>query len=192
MAKAKEAASGGFWARYYHWEKKVGVAIDELVENMGFRHAPWYRLTVWLLVIYAFLTMMVMFVRPDLINLSICTAGIFFIFETHKVNRRTFRILVLCIFLNFFVDSGWLIFLGKRYWYGNRISEVETGIRRTSVVCTGLSLFLRFFLLLVLWKDCIDFEEIVRYRSARQPLSSKDAAAVGFGSGRKYEDDEWK
>ena len=70
---------------------------------------PWFTLTKVVLGIYAALTCFVLFIRPDFVNLTVCTAAIFMILNTDRISRLTFRILVLGIFISMVIDLVWFL-----------------------------------------------------------------------------------
>lgn len=94
-------------------EVQMMRTIDNISSNiaykLGFNHVPWFTLTKIVLGIYTVLTCGVLFFRPDFVNLTVCTAGIFMILNTDKIKRWTFRALVFGIFLSLVYDVVWLL-----------------------------------------------------------------------------------
>jgi hypothetical protein len=55
--------------------KTIDNVSANIAYKLGFNHVPWFTLTKVVLGIYAALTCMVLFFRPDFVNLTICTLG---------------------------------------------------------------------------------------------------------------------
>jgi hypothetical protein len=70
---------------------------------------PWLRLTWVVLCLYTVLTVMVMFSRSDFVNLTVCTAAIYMLFNTESLTRMRFRALVLGIIISLVYDLFWFI-----------------------------------------------------------------------------------
>jgi len=76
---------------------------------------PWFRLTWVLLWIYTGLTILVLFKRSDFINLTVCTVALYMMFNTERITRNRFRLLVLGIFITLIYDIIWFILKTREY-----------------------------------------------------------------------------
>ena len=103
-------------------EKKIKVHEEKLVQNidnlsnniaqkLGFSYVPWFTLTKIVLGIYTALTCFVLFFRTDFINLTVCTSAIYMILNTERIQKWTFRILVLGIFISLIYDLIFFLFI---------------------------------------------------------------------------------
>lgn len=52
------------------YEKKFDIIADHFATNLGYDSIPWFRITIYMLAIYMVLTCLVMFARPDFINVT--------------------------------------------------------------------------------------------------------------------------
>ena len=81
---------------------------------------PWFKLTWVLLWLYTGLTILVMFLRPDFINLTICIVGLYMMFHTDRITKTKFRFLVLGIFISWFYDVAWFLMKHSEYALDNK------------------------------------------------------------------------
>jgi hypothetical protein len=93
------------------------------------------------LAIYSMLTCFVLFLRPDFVNLTICTAGIFMILNTDRISRLTFRILVLGIIISLFIDLAW--FLLTDFAGDNSDGGVQKSLKSFVMAISYFSFFFR-------------------------------------------------
>lgn len=91
--------------------------------------------------IYTVLTICVLFFRPDFINLTVCTAGIYMITNTDKIRRWTFRALVLGIFLSLIIDLFWFLVIDVELDQSD--GGLEKGVRGFSLMMSYISFFFR-------------------------------------------------
>ena len=103
---------------------------------------PWFTLTKILLYIYTALTCLVLFFRPDFINLTICAVAIYMLNNTERIKRITFRMLVLGIFISLLYDIFFFILGGQS---GDQPYDggVEKGVRNFSMTMSYISFFFR-------------------------------------------------
>jgi hypothetical protein len=90
-------------------EKTFDVVAQNLANKIGFAHIPWWSLTTTVLYIYAALTILVCFERPDFVNLTIVTAAIQMILSPKKIKRWSFRYLLYAVALTMIYDLFWLV-----------------------------------------------------------------------------------
>lgn len=106
--KAQEAAIKDREVQVLRTVDAIGLSV---ASKAGFDYVPWYTVTKIVLFIYGILTLCVLFVRPDFINLTIVTASTYMILDPDKIRRTTFRLLVLAIFITLVYDIIWLVLL---------------------------------------------------------------------------------
>ena len=63
-------------------EEKVDAISQNIANTLGFEDVPWFQLTWVVLWIYSGLTVFIMFMRPDNINMTICVVALFMMFNT--------------------------------------------------------------------------------------------------------------
>lgn len=150
---------------------------------MGFHQVPWFRLTVLVLGIYALLTMLVCFYRTDFINLTIITWSFYVLINTEEVKKTTFRTLVLGIVISWVYDLMWL-FLQNWTEDFRYDGGAELGIRKFALFFSYISFFFRILVVMVFWKDSMDFNEIIKssgISNVHSQPSSQPAAGGGAG-----------
>jgi hypothetical protein len=89
--------------------KNIDNISANIAVKLGFKSVPWFTLTKIVLGIYTALTCFVLFFRPDFINLTVCTTGIYMIMNTDKIRKWTFRLLVFGIFMSLLYDLFWFM-----------------------------------------------------------------------------------
>lgn len=127
------------------WEKELDNVSTNIAIKLGFSHVPWFTLTKIVIAIQTLLTICVLFFRTDFLNLTVCTAGIFMLNNTDKIQKWTFRALVFGIFLSLVYDLAW--FYLQDLSNDNQDGGVEHGIRSFSLSLSYLSFFFRVSLL---------------------------------------------
>lgn len=114
----------------------------------GYDSVPWFALTWWVLWIYTLLTLLVMFLRPDFLNLTICIIGLYMMFNTDRITKNKFRMLVFGVFLSIIYDLVWFIVKHQEYApdvsaAGETTSAVEAGVKKFSLMMAYTSFFFR-------------------------------------------------
>lgn len=84
---------------------------------MGYSNVPWFKLTWFLLWIYTAITLFIMFKKEDFLNITICVSAMFMLFNTDKITKNLFRVLVLGIVISIIFDLFW--FAMKHYEYAS-------------------------------------------------------------------------
>lgn len=77
------------------------------------------------------------------------------LFNLETLSKNTFRWLVLGLFLSIIYD---LLYF---YLRASQPHEIEQGIYAFSSVMSYIAFFLRLFMVLVYWKDSLDFDGIM-------------------------------
>ena len=121
--------------------KSVDNISQNIANKLGFSYVPWFTLTKIVLGIYTALTCAICFYRPDFLNITICTAGIFMLLNTDMIKKWTFRVLVLGIFMSLLYDL--FFFMLQDYSSETTDGGMEKGIRSFSLSLSYFSFFFR-------------------------------------------------
>ena len=91
------------------------------------------------------LTLLVMFLRPDFLNLTICMMGLFLMFNLDRVSRGKFRVLVLGVVLSMVYDGLWFYLKHSEYMADESKNDgsAETNLRKFSLTISYASFFFR-------------------------------------------------
>jgi len=96
------------------------------------------------------LTLFVMFLRPDFLNLTICLTALFMLNNTSLITKGKFKVLVLAVFVSLIYDIVW--FYIKHAEYANGIDgSNEIGIRKFSLLMSYASFLLRVINTLIIF-----------------------------------------
>lgn len=129
-------------------EKVLEAKIDEVANTFarraGYSSVPWFMLTWWLLWMYTGLTILVMFMRPDFFNLTICVTALYMMFNTDRITKNKFRLLVLGIFITLIYDFFWFYMKHAEYTTEPKADgSGEVRVRRFSLMMAYASFLLR-------------------------------------------------
>ena len=137
-------------------EAKIDIVANNLAKKYGYESVPWFKLTWWLLWIYTLLTVLVMFFRPDFINMTVCIVAIYMMFNTDRISKGKFKMLVFGIILSLVYDIAWFIMKHTEYTTENKNGDSgEIAIRKFSLMMSYASFLLRVYLILLM--NIIDF-----------------------------------
>jgi hypothetical protein len=116
---------------------------ETVARKMGYSSVPWFKLTWVLLWMYAGLTNLVLFYRQDFINLTVCVVALYMMFNTERITRGRFRMLVLGIILSLIYDLVW--FYLKHHEYSDEKSDTgsEKNLKKFSLMMSYASFILR-------------------------------------------------
>lgn len=76
---------------------------------------PWFLVTMAVTLIYMCLTILVMFSRPDFINLTISLVSLLILLDPERITKSSFRYLVFAIIGSFAYDVIWLVSASAEY-----------------------------------------------------------------------------
>jgi hypothetical protein len=116
-----------------------------LAKRAGYDLVPWFQLTWWVLWIYTFLTLFVMFLRPDFLNLTICLVGIYMMFTIEIVSKGKFRMLVVGVILSLLYDAAWFYLKHAEYSQDDKVGDgsAEATVRKFSLMMSYASFIFR-------------------------------------------------
>jgi len=131
----------------HEFEEKLDAVANNLALKYGYDSVPWFALTWWVLWIYTILTLLVMFLRPDFLNLTICIIGLYMMFNTDRITKNKFRMLVFGVALSIVYDLVWFFMKHQEYapdvGATETTSGVEAGIKKFSLMMAYTSFFFR-------------------------------------------------
>lgn len=111
---------------------------------MGYENVPWYKLTWWLLWLYTGLTILVMLKREDFLNMTICTAAMYMLFNRQRITKTLFRILVLGIFISLIYDLCWFFLKHSEFSTEQKADGgMENNIRKIVLMLSYMAFLLK-------------------------------------------------
>ena len=130
---------------------------------------PWLLLTEVVVWIFLVLTLLVMIKKPAYLSLTVIALAIYVLHNTRHIGRSTFRGLVALLALSWVYDAIWLLIIEP----GAADEDLEDGgnewkLRRFVKLMSYITLFFKVIVVLVFWKDSLDFRNIVRKRAGQQ------------------------
>ena len=116
-------------------------------------------ITHYLIWSYTFLTVLVMFLRPDFLSLTICLAGSYILDHEHVRTKGKFRVIVLAIVISLIYDLLWFYIKTSEYSADAKQNDgsAEAGLRKFSLVVSYASFILRvsaYFITLIVPDSC--------------------------------------
>ena len=111
---------------------------------MGYSSVPWFKLTWVLLWMYTGVTNLVLFYRQDFINLTVCIIALYMMFNTERITRTRFRMLVVGIILSLIYDLTWFYLKHSEYSDEPKAdSGMEKNLKKFSLMMSYASFILR-------------------------------------------------
>jgi len=135
-----------------------------LASNYGYQSMPWELVTQITLGTLLVLTSLAMFLRPDFMSLTVCTLGIYSVQNPDNITRTLFRMLVLFSVISFLYDLVYLLFIHNSSAVDAEFGDMQAGVRKFAFFFCWISFAFRPVVILVLWKDSLDFRKIVRQK----------------------------
>lgn len=126
---------------------KFDRAAENVARKFGFASVPWWKVTIGVLAIYSVCSCLVLFFRPDFINLTVCIVGIYVLLNTNEIRKWTFRMLVLGIFISMLYDVLWFYLNHSEYMADlKHDGGIEKSVRYFSLIMSYFSFFWRVIL----------------------------------------------
>ncbi len=97
-------------------------------------------------------------------SLTVCCLGIYSVENPDNITRGLFRMLVVFSVVSFLYDLVYLLFIHNSEAVDAEFGEMQTGVRRFAYFFFWISFAFRPVVILVLWKDSLDFRKIVRHK----------------------------
>lgn len=95
-------------------------------------------------------------------SLTVCTLGIYSVQNPDNITRGLFRMLVVFSVISFLYDLVYLLFLHDSSAVDAEFGDMQAGVRKFAYFFCWISFAFRPVVILVLWKDSLDFRKIVR------------------------------
>jgi len=93
---------------------------------------------------YTGLTNLVLFYREDFINMTVCIMGLYMMFNTDRITRTRFRMLVLGIIISWIYDLLWFYMKHAEYSIeGKHDGGMEKNVKKFSLMMSYASFILR-------------------------------------------------
>lgn len=125
-------------------EQKIDIVASTFAKKAGYHSVPWFKLTWIMLWVYTGLTILVMYYRPDFINMTVCIVAIYMMFNTDTITKTKFRFLVLGIVISLFYDLFWFIMVHSEYAEEKKTDgSGESGLRKFSLIMSYVSFLFR-------------------------------------------------
>lgn len=107
--------------------------------------------------------MLLMFKRPAFVNITVAALALYVLDNPQNISRQTFRGLVLLLVLSWAYDFIWLFFIDSSV---SEEDEEDGGneykLRRFIRLLSYIALMFKVILVLVFWKDSLDFRNIIK------------------------------
>jgi len=148
----------------------VDYGAEKVFQKFEVREVPWYGATRAVVVIQLVLICLSMTERPDFVGLTVIALAIYSVEFPETITHKTFRLLVLALASTFLYDIVWLAML-----HGPETDAVDHLVAGTkqhyvAVFFLYFSFLFRVLVILVFWKDSIDFNRIMRVEAQLSQL----------------------
>ena len=165
-------------------EKAFDNYVNNFAKANNIETIPWLKLTEGVVWIFLMLTLVQMLKRNCFLSLTVAAMALYVLHNPQSIGRQTFRGFVLLIALSWVYD-----FLSLFIIEGSAAEEDEEDggneykLRRFVRLFSYISLIFKVIVVLVFWKDSLDFRNIIRQRKANPDEELDDILA-------QYENDE--
>lgn len=127
----------------------------------------WYDLTVAVTWIQLGLIVLCMLKRPCMLGLTVMLLALYVLHFPQVITRKTFRYLVALLAATWVYDFVWFAIIDS----SSADEDLEDGgneykINRFTKFVSWISLLFKLIVVLVYWKDSIDFRSIIRGKSS--------------------------
>ena len=133
------------------------------------------RVTQAVLLIYFIMVAFSSLLRPDFLSLTAVSLGIYATENPQNLKRSLFRLLVVFTLITFVYDFIFLFFIHSSDADDAENAGQANNVRRFAYFFAWISFFFRPVVILVLWKDSLEFRRIIRNKG-------KPVDALGGGN----------
>jgi hypothetical protein len=159
--------------KYYQQEKAAEAKFDQFANQLAKRYKieviPWLRVTQIAVYIFLVLVLLQMLKRNCFLSLTVAALAIYVLEEPASIGRHTFRVLVALLALSWVYDFVQVFLIDAS---AAEEDEEDGGneymLRRFVRLITYIALFFKIILVLVFWKDSLDFRNIIKGKSSAQ------------------------
>ena len=153
--------------RYYEQEKqmakKFDAAVDQIRKQYRIETIPWLEVTKTVVWIFLILTMIQMLKRPVFLSLTVAAIALYVLEYPQTIQRNTFRGLVALLAISWVYDFITLFLIESS---ASEEDEEDGGneykLRRFTRLFSYISLIFKVIVVLVFWKDSMDFRSIIQ------------------------------
>ena len=151
-----------YHAQEQEMEKKFDAAVDILRRRYKIETIPWLELTKVVVWIFLILTVVQMLKRPVFLSLTVAALALYILEYPQTIQRNTFRQLVLLLAISWVYDFLTLFLIEAS---ATEEDEEDGGneykLRRFTRLFSYITLIFKVMVVLVFWKDSLDFRNIV-------------------------------
>ena len=155
-----------YYEKEMQMEKQFDAYVDKFVaKQYKIETIPWLLVTQIVVWIFLGLTMIQMLKRNCILSLTVACVAIYVLEFPAAISRQTFRGLVLLIALSWVYDFLQIFIIDSS---ASEEDEEDGGneykLRRFVRLFTWISLFFKLIVVIVFWKDSLDFRNIIRQK----------------------------
>lgn len=169
LEKEEEAERHGDH-KYFDQEKKAEAAFDQYAAQLAARYnvetIPWLEITRFVTWIFLGITLLSMLKRTAFLSVTVAAVALYVLENPKNIGRQTFRGLVALIALSWVYDFLWLFLIDS----SAADEDEEDGgneykLRRFVRLISYINLLFKIIVVLVFWKDSLDFKNIIRRKA---------------------------
>lgn len=136
---------------------------QKLATRYNVETIPWLEITRIVVWIFLGLTMLVMLKRPAFMSITVAGVALYVLDNPQNIGRQTFRGLVLLLAASWVYDFITLFLIDSS---ASEEDEEDGGqeakLRRFTRLFSYINLLFKVIVVLVFWKDSLDFRNIIR------------------------------
>ena len=146
-------------------EQKFDMYVGQVAKQYKIETIPWLLVTKVVVWIFLGLTLIQMLKRNCFLSLTVAAVAIYVLENPASISRQTFRGLVLLIACSWVYDFIQIFIIDSS---SSEEDEEDGGneykLRRFVRLFTWISLIFKLVVVLVFWKDSLDFRNIIRQK----------------------------
>ena len=152
--------------------------VNTLARANKIETIPWLRVTEAVVYIFLLLTLIQMLKRNCFLSLTVATTALYVLNNPANISRQTFRGFVLLIAISWVYDFISLFIIeGSASEEDEEDGGNEYKLRRFVRLFAYISLIFKVIVVLVFWKDSLDFRNIIRQRKQNPDEELNDILA---------------
>ena len=156
-----------YYAKEKEMEKQFDDKVNQLAKHYKVETIPWLRVTEVVVWIFLLLTCIQMLKRNCFLSLTVAALALYVLNNPNTITRQTFRGLVLLIALSWVYDFVSLFLIeGSASEEDEEDGGNEYKLRRFVRLFAYISLLFKVIVVLVFWKDSLDFRNIIRQKTS--------------------------
>ena len=155
--------------KYFNEEKKAEAIFDGYVNQLARRAnvdasaIPWLNISKVVVWVFLGLTILTMLQKPSVVSLTVAMLALYVLDNPQSISRQTFRGLVLLLVVSWVYDFLWLfLFSVSAAEEDEEDGGNEYKLRRFVRLITYINFLFKVIVVLVFWKDSLDFRNIIR------------------------------